>query len=88
MGTGKTKKSCNNFARSKSLTADLALVLTVSTIIIVDVMMRSTAQRTDSIFRDRFTITSLNWFDWFTIFPLIVFKKELPVLFDEGFDDR
>ena len=42
----------------------------------------------DGIFRNGFTITALNWFDRLTVFPLVVLKKELPVLFDKGFDDR
>ena len=37
---------------------------------------------------DLLTITTLNRFNRLSIFPLIVFEKELPVLFDKGFDDR
>ena len=31
---------------------------------------------------------ALDWFNRLTVFPLVVFKKKLPVLFDKGFDDR
>ena len=30
----------------------------------------------------------MNRLEWFTILPVIVFEKELPVLLDKGFDDR
>ena len=33
-------------------------------------------------------IVTLNRLNRFVILPLIVFEKELPVLFDKGFDDR
>lgn len=67
---------------------DFTLVLTVTLIIVINVVMRSPTQRVDGIFRNGFTITALNWFDRLAIFPLVVFKKKLPVLFDKGFDDR
>ena len=76
------------FAGNESLAADFALVLPVAAVIIVDVMMRGATERTDDIFRDRSAITSLDGFDGSAILPEIVFEKELPVLFDESFDDR
>ena len=84
---GKSKWCCDDFAGRESLTADFALVLTVSTIIVINVVMRSTTQRTDGIFGNGFAIATLDRLNRFLIFPVIVFEKELPVLFDKGFDD-
>ena len=75
-------------AGNESLAADLALVLPVAAVIIVDVMVRSTTERTDGIFRNRPAITSLDGFHGSAILPEIVFEEELPVLFNEGFDNR
>ena len=75
-------------AGNESLAADLALVLPVAAVIIVDVMVRSATERTDGIFRDRPAITSLDGFHGSAILPEIVFEEELPVLFNEGFDNR
>ena len=52
MRAGKTYRSCNNFAGGESLTTDFTLVLSVSAIVIVEEMVRSTTQRTDSIRRN------------------------------------
>ena len=76
------------FTGNESLAADFALVLPVAAVIIVEVMVRSAAERTDGIFRDRPAITSLDGFHGSAILPEIVFEEELPVLFHEGFDDR
>ena len=76
------------FAGNESLAADFALVLPVAAVIVVDVMVGSATERTDDIIRDCSAITSLNGFNGFTILPEIVFEEELPVLFDEGFDNR
>lgn len=86
--TGKAKRCCNDFTGAEGLTTDFTLVLTVTAIIVIDVVMWSPTQRADGIFRNGFSITSLNWFDRLTVFPLVVFKKKLPVLLDKGFDDR
>lgn len=88
MRTGKAKRCCNDFAGAEGLTTDFTLVLTITTIIVVNVVMWSPTQRADGIFRNGFTITALNWFDRLAILPLIVFKKELPVLPDKSFNDR
>ena len=85
---GKAKRRSNIFTGSKSLTTDLTLILTITAIVVIDVMMGSTAQRANSIFGDGFAVTSLNGFDRLTILPQIVFKKELPVLFDKSFENR
>ena len=83
-----SKRSFNYFAGNESLTTDLTLILTITTIVIVDVMMRSTTKRTYSFFGNRFTVTALNFLYRFTVFPLIVFEKELPILFYKSSDDR
>ena len=86
--TDKTDGGRDLFTGNESLAADFALVLSVAAVIIVDVMVRCATERTDDIFRDRSAITPLDGFDGSAILPEIVFEKELPVLFDEGFDDR
>ena len=86
--TGETKWSGNIFAGREGLSTDLTLKLTIAAIVIVNVMMRRTTKRAYSVFWNGFTVTALNRFYRFTILPLIVFKKELPVLFDKGLDDR
>ena len=83
-----SKRSCNFFARNESLTTDFTLKLSITTIVIVDIMMWSTAKRAYSFFRNRFTVTALNFLYRFTVFPLIVFEKELPILFNKSSDDR
>ena len=88
MRADKTKRRSYFFTGRECLSADLALILTVTAIVIIDVMMRSTANRANSIFRDGLTITTLNRFNRLSILPLIEFEKELPILFVEGFDDR
>ena len=88
MRTGKAKRCCDDFAGGEGLTTDFTLVLTVTTVIVVDVVMWGSTQRADDIFRNGFTITTLNWFYRFSVFPLVVFQKKLPVLFDKGFDNR
>ena len=76
------------FTGNESLPTDFALVLPVAAVIIVDETVRGATEGTDDIFRDRSAITPLDGFDGSAILPEIVFEKELPVLFDEGFDDR
>ena len=80
--TGKAERCCDDFAGGEGLTTDFTLVLTVTTVIVVDVVMWGATQRTDDILRNGFTIAALNWFYRFTVFPLVVFQKKLPILFD------
>lgn len=88
MRTCQSERCCNKFTGAKGLTTDLVLALPIATIVIIDIMMRCTTQRADGIFQKEFIIATLNRFDRFAILPLIVFEKELPVLFDKGFNDR
>ena len=62
------------FAGNESLATDFALVLSIATVIIVDIMVRGTTERTDDIFRNRPAITSLDGFNGFAILPEIVFE--------------
>ena len=78
----------DQFAGNESLAADFALVLAIAAVIIVDVLVRGATERTEDIFRDRPAITSLDGLKGLAILPEIVFKEELPVLFDEGFNHR
>ena len=88
MRAHQSERSCRVFTRRKSLTADFALILAVATIVIVYEVVRGTAHWTDDIFWDGFTIAALDWSEGFSVFPLIVFEKEVPVLFDKCFDNR
>ena len=88
MRAGKSDGSCNNFTGAEGLTTDFALVLSVATIIVIDVMVRSTTQRADGILGNGFAVTTLNRLNWFAVFPVIVFQKELLVLFDKRFYNR
>ena len=86
--TAKAKRSGNDFTGSKSLSANFALILAIAAVVIVDVMMRSPTKRTYDVFGNGSPITALNRFNRLSVLPLIIFEKELPILFDEGFDDR
>ena len=72
----------------EGLSTDFALILSVSAIVVVDKMVRCTAKRAYSVYGNTFSIAALHGFQMLVVFPMIVFKKELPILFDEGFDDR
>lgn len=78
------RRHCCEIAGRESLSADFALVLAVTAVVIIDKEMRGTTQRTEDILGDGFAVLSLNWFKRFTIAPEVVFKEELPVLFDKG----
>lgn len=72
---GKPERCGNNIAGREGLTADFALVLPVTAIVVVDVMVGRTAEWTDDIFGNGFTITTLNGFKGLAVLPLIVSKK-------------
>ena len=72
----------------EGLSTDFALILSITAIIVVDEMMRCATQRAYRIFWNTFSITTLYRFQRFVIFPVIVFKEKLPVLFDKSFDNR
>ena len=64
------------------------MVLSVAAIVVVEVVVRCPTKRAEDIFRDGFSIAALNRFDRFAVFPEIVLQKELPILFEERFDER
>ena len=48
--------------------------------------MRGTAQGAEDVLRDGRSVSPLDRFQRFAVAPEIVFKEELPVLFDKGSD--
>ena len=63
--------------------------------LLVDDLQESLVQRQmikvqvkKGIFRNTFSISALYRFQRLVIFPLIVFKEKLPILFDKSFDNR
>ena len=84
----KAERRGDNLAGDKGLPTDFALELPIAAIIIVEIVVRCPTKRTEGIFRDGFTIAALNGCDRFAVFPEIVLQKELPILFDERFDER
>ena len=83
----KSHGSSHRITGGECLSADFALILSVTAVVVIDEMMRCTTQRAYCIYRNTFPVSALYRFQGFVVLPLIVFKKELPVLFDEGFDD-
>lgn len=85
----KFKRSSHLFAIDKGLAADLALKLATAASIIVDVLMWCTTERAYGIHRNitGFAFLRLNWFYSLAIAEAVVFIPELPVLFDEWFDN-
>lgn len=60
--TSKAYRGSNLFTRNESLSTDLALELPMSPVVVIDVMVGSTAQRADSILGNGFYIPALNGF--------------------------
>lgn len=86
----KFKRCSDLFTIDKGLAADLALKLATAASIIVDVFMWCTTERTYGIQGDitGFAFLRLDWFYSLAIAETVVFIPELPVLFDERFDNR
>ena len=78
----------NNLPRDERLATDLALVLPVPAIVIIEIVVRSATEGTDNILRDGFPVTPLDRSDGLAILPEIVLEEELPVLFDERLEER
>ena len=78
--------SCYKNTGREGLSADFALVLAIAAVVIIDKEMRGTAQGADDILRDGLSVSPLDRFQRFAVAPEIVFKEELPVLFDKGSD--
>jgi hypothetical protein len=62
------------FSRDERLAADLALVLPVAAIVIIEIVVRSATEGTDGILRDGFAVTALDRPDGFAILPEVVFQ--------------
>lgn len=68
--------------------ADLALVLTMTAVVVIEILMRSTADRADFVLGDRVAAPAADRTDLLAILVFIVCDEELPVLFEEGNDER
>jgi len=68
--------------------ADLALVLTMTAVVVIEILMRSTADRADFVLGDSVAAPAANRDDLLAILVFIVCDEELPVLFEEGNDER
>lgn len=80
---------CDVFPVDKGLLADFAFELSTSAAVVIDILMRCTAERADGI-RGNIVGLAFLWFNWLyglAVPKKVVFVPELPVLFDEGFDD-
>jgi len=72
----------------EGFTADLALIFTTATCIVVKVLVGSATDWADGFLRDGSSVTAIYRFKRLFVLPLVVFDEELPVLFYEGNDDR
>jgi hypothetical protein len=72
------------------LPADLALKLSAAARVVIDIVMRGAAERAGGICRNvtGFAFLGFDRFYGFAIAEEVVSVPELPVLFDEWFDDR
>jgi hypothetical protein len=66
--------------------ADLALVLAMTAIVVIKVVVRRPADRTNLVFGDGTTIAPFNRFKLFAILVFVVGDEKLPVLFLERDD--
>ena len=82
----KAERRSDNLAGDKGLSTDFTLELSIAAIVIVEIVVRCPTKRADGIFRDGFSIAALNRSDGFAVLPEIVFKEELPVLFNKRLD--
>ena len=78
---------CMDFTADEGGAADLALVLALSAVVVIEILMGSAAHRTDLVIGDRITFTPSDRLEILAISVPVVFDEELPVLPEEG-DDR
>ena len=71
----------------ESLPAYLAFIFAATTGVVVDVLMRGTAYRTDYGLRDSFSVPATDGLEQLFVLPFIVLEQELPVLFFKWDDD-
>lgn len=90
VGTLELKGRSYFLASDKGLSTDLAFKLTTATGVIVDVFMGSPTKRAYGIFRNSAGLTLLgsDGFYSFAITETVILVPELPILFDEGLDDK
>ena len=88
VGADKTNRSGDKVPGNDGLSADFTLVLAIAAVVIIEIVMRGTAEGADDIIWYGGSIASLDRLNCFTIFPEIVFKKELPVLLNGRLDNR
>ena len=61
------------FTGDKGLRADFALILSITPVIVIEIVMGSAADRTDSVNRKRLTIATIDGLKWFSVFNRVVF---------------
>jgi hypothetical protein len=61
------------FTGDEGLRADFALILSIATVIVIEIVMGSAADRTDSVNRNRLTIATIDGLKWFSVFNRVVF---------------
>jgi len=83
------QRGCDFFTVDKGLPADFAFELSASAAVIVDILMRCTAERASDIRGDIMGVAFLGFDRLFdlAITETVVFVPEQPVLFDKGLDD-
>ena len=67
--------------------ADLALVLSVTAVVVIKIHMRSAADRANFIFRNRLAVAAADRLKDLLVSVFVVGNEELPVLFVEWDDD-
>jgi hypothetical protein len=81
--TFKVKRLSHMLSSNEGLTADLALKLTISAVVVVKIMMWCTTYRTNGIDWNGFAVASLDSLERFSVFKLKFSQKLTPVLFLE-----
>ena len=87
VGTHEPDRGSDLPAGDECLSTDLALILSVAAVVVIDIQVGSPAERAEGIFGNGLAVTALDRFDGLAVLPLVVFKEELPVLLDERLDD-
>lgn len=66
--------------------ADFALKLSITTVVVIKIHMRSTADRTYNIFRNRASVVPAYRLEFLAIAMFVVTYEETPVLFEKRYD--
>jgi hypothetical protein len=75
------------FTGDEGLRADFALILSIATVIVIEIVMGSATDRTDSVNRNGLTIATIDRLKWFSVFNRVVLQQLPPVLFLKLTDD-